>query len=250
MSIGRRLEEERKSKGYRSQNAFADALGISYPTISRWENDTTTIPSDKCALMNELGLDILYILTGKKAATVAASESTDLLETKGIAEAEGAKPAISPVSVAGEVNSDGIRSASIDPSDYAWIPLYDIDVSAGNGSIFDNERILTYLAFTRYSLRKQGLQPDKLACVRVRGDSMEPAIHSRDTVMIDMRVTHADSGIFVFRMGTELYLKRLVREAGGIRVISDNSVYPSWLIAPDADYQIVGKRVWHARWGE
>ena len=72
MSIGKRLEEERKSKGYRSQNAFADVLGISYPTISRWENDTTTIPSDKCALMNELGLDILYILTGKKTAAVAA----------------------------------------------------------------------------------------------------------------------------------------------------------------------------------
>ena len=250
MSIGKRLEEERKSKGYRSQNAFADALGISYPTISRWENDTTTIPSDKCALMNELGLDILYILTGQKTAVVAASENVDLLENKEIEGTENLEAAISPVPVAARIDSEAARPALIDPDNYAWIPLYDVDASAGNGSIFDDERILTYLAFTRYSLRKQGLQPDKLACVRVRGDSMEPAIHSRDTVMIDMRVTHADSGIFVFRMGTELYLKRLVREAGGIRVISDNPVYPSWLIDPDADYQIVGKRVWHARWGE
>jgi S24 (lexA) family peptidase len=142
------------------------------------------------------------------------------------------------------------RDRTPDVNDYAWIPLYDVEVSAGGGRFFDGENVLTYLAFTKYSLRKQGLQPDMLACVRVSGDSMEPTIQSNDAVMIDMRQTTADSGIFVFRVGEVLYLKRLVREGAGVRVISDNDIYPSWLIQPGEDFQIVGKRVWHARWGE
>ena len=284
MSIGKRLLEQRKLAGYSSQEQLGDALGVSFTTIARWEKDQSPIPSDKLVGMGALGLDAVYILTGK-TGDVAGFQKPRSRKNNEIAESQNTKPATSPVlgdEIVADQMADGtwrVRSSSgeilrgttdevirhlreraapyeagrdrtPDVNDYAWIPLYDVEVSAGSGRFFDNENILTYLAFTKYSLRKQGLQPDMLACVRVSGDSMEPTIQSNDAVMIDMRQTTADSGIFVFRVGEVLYLKRLVREGAGVRVISDNDIYPSWLIQPGEDFQIVGKRVWHARWGE
>ena len=284
MSIGKRLLEQRKLAGYSSQEQLGDALGVSFTTIARWEKDQSPIPSDKLIGMNALGLDAVYILTGK-TGDVAGFQKPRSRKNNEIAESQNTKPATSPVlgdEIVADQMADGtwrVRSSSgeilrgttdevirhlreraapyeagrdrtPDVNDYAWIPLYDVEVSAGGGRFFDGENVLTYLAFTKYSLRKQGLQPDMLACVRVSGDSMEPTIQSNDAVMIDMRQTTADSGIFVFRVGEVLYLKRLVREGAGVRVISDNDIYPSWLIQPGEDFQIVGKRVWHARWGE
>ena len=288
MSIGKRLAEQRKLAGYNKQKELAADLGVNLTTISRWEQEQAPIPSDKLSRMNELGLDAVYILTGQKTATVAGFENKkhnngNKLEeyatkkTGNVAGFEsddifaeqagdgswrvhrGGKTVHGTVDdvirylqeeAAPYIVKTGTHSFIPNVEDYDWIPLYDAEVSAGGGRFFDGENILTYLAFTKYSLRKQGLQPDMLACVRVSGDSMEPTIQSNDAVMIDMRQTTADSGIFVFRVGEVLYLKRLVREGAGVRVISDNDIYPSWLIQPGEDFQIVGKRVWHARWGE
>ena len=65
MSIGKRLLEQRKLAGYSSQEQLGDALGVSFTTIARWEKDQSPIPSDKLVGMNALGLDAVYILTGK-----------------------------------------------------------------------------------------------------------------------------------------------------------------------------------------
>jgi len=286
MSIGKRLLEQRKLAGYNSQEQLGAALGVSFTTIARWEKDQSPIPSDKLVGMGDLGLDAVYILTGK-TGDVAGFQKSRSRKNNEIAESQNTKPATSPVlegeivaiqmmdgtwsvrnggttlhgtaeevirylreEAAPYVVKTGTHSFIPNVEDYDWIPLYDAEVSAGGGRFFDGENILTYLAFTKYSLRKQGLQPDMLACVRVSGDSMEPTIQSNDAVMIDMRQTTADSGIFVFRVGDVQYLKRLVREGAGVRVISDNDIYPSWLIPPGEDFQIIGKRVWHARWGE
>lgn len=286
MSIGKRLLEQRKLAGYNSQEQLGAALGVSFTTIARWEKDQSPIPSDKLVGMGDLGLDAVYILTGK-TGDVAGFQKPRSRKNNEITESQNPKPATSPVlgdeivaikmadgtwdvrnggttlrgtaqevirylqeEAAPYVVKTGAHSFIPNVEDYAWIPLYDAEVSAGSGRFFDGENILTYLAFTKYSLRKQGLQPEMLACVRVSGDSMEPTIQSNDAVMIDMRQTTADSGIFVFRVGEVLYLKRLMREGTGVRVISDNDIYPSWLIQPGEDFEIIGKRVWHARWGE
>ena len=287
MSIGKRLEEERKSKGYKSQNALADALGISYPTISRWENDTTTIPSDKCALMSELGLDILYILTGKPATSPVSENGAYRKQYVADSNKEktGDAADVSPESVSGDgktADAGGFEKhqhiksnklgeidfqktadvggfprlkapkgwpEGVNPDDFAMIPLYDIEVSAGHGALAGFGQLKTYLAFTRYSLRKEGLQEAHLACVMVKGDSMEPTLHPRDALMIDDLQREPDGGIFVLRVDESLYIKRLMREKDGIRVISDNQIYREWMLTPKDDYEIIGKKVWQGRWG-
>ncbi|NOM13135.1 S24 family peptidase, partial [Klebsiella pneumoniae] len=91
----------------------------------------------------------------------------------------------------------------------------------------DGLKVLTKLAFTRYSLRKKGLDPARLAAVRVDGDSNEPILCDGDTVMVDLsRNVLQGEAFYVIRIDDLLYAKRLQREIdGSILVISANPAY-------------------------
>ena len=65
-----RLGEERK-RLHLNQNKVATYCEVSIKTIGRWEKNVP-IPSDKLALLVQLGYDITYILTGVKLAPQVA----------------------------------------------------------------------------------------------------------------------------------------------------------------------------------
>ncbi|MDK2598641.1 helix-turn-helix transcriptional regulator [Pseudoalteromonas obscura] len=58
--------EERKRLGF-GQEFLAEKLDVNRRTIGRWEKESP-IPSDKLALLLELGFDINFLLTGKRPA--------------------------------------------------------------------------------------------------------------------------------------------------------------------------------------
>lgn len=286
MNIGKRLSEQRKEAGFTRQEALGNALGVSFNTISRWEKEETPIPSDKLLAMGELGLDVIYILTGKPATSPVSENGAYRKQYVADSNKEktGDVAGVSPESVSGDGKTADVggfekhqhiknneleeldfpKTASaggftrlkapkgwpegVDMADFAMIPLYDIEVSAGHGALAGFGQLKTYLAFTRYSLRKAGLQEAHLACVMVKGDSMEPTLRARDTLMIDDSQREPDGGIFVLRVDEALYIKRLMREKDGIRVISDNQIYPEWLLTDADNFEILGKKVWQARW--
>lgn len=135
--------------------------------------------------------------------------------------------------------------------DYAFVPLYDAQCSAGDGAWNENCRVLTHISFTRYSLRKQGLTPDHLSAIRIDGDSMEPVLHNGDTVLIDhTRTTIEGEGIYILRLDGHLYAKRLQRNFDGVSVISANSAYDKVTVPRDRlhELEIVGRAVWSAGW--
>ena len=139
-------------------------------------------------------------------------------------------------------------------SDSGWIdvPLYDVQVSAGHGAMLDHERIITHLKFRYNSVTRKGLQTDKLCAVQVRGDSMLPTLSEGDTLLIDrgQQIPVGDD-IFVIRFSEALLAKRLQRLAnGGVRIISDNPLYPPEAIAPTDIPQltVLGRVVWFGRW--
>lgn len=248
MTIGKRLLNERKRIGYARQGDFGKALGVSFNTISRWENEENPIPSDKLIAMQKLGIDIAFILTGTNLYKVSNTDD-NLIDDEIPSESENnAKFEKKNLSFREPQAIYTYNSQDNQDDTYAFVPLYDVEASAGGGSFLDNERVKTKLSFTRHSLKRQGLEEEYLACLLCRGDSMTPTIHERDTIMIDLRRKEADGGIFVFRHENSLFVKRLIREKGGIRVISDNQIYPEWVIEPHDDYEIIGKKVWQARW--
>ncbi|WP_239690657.1 MULTISPECIES: helix-turn-helix transcriptional regulator [Pseudomonas] len=148
--------------------------------------------------------------------------------------------------------SEGAQAQAVDESIYAYVPLYDARISQGHGAWSDGARILTMLAFTKYSLTKKGLVASQLAAVRVDGDSNEPALKDGDTVMVDLsRNVIQGEAFYVIRLDDLLYAKRLQRQLdGGVLVISANTAYQTISVPADRleRLQVVGRVVWSGGW--
>lgn len=145
-----------------------------------------------------------------------------------------------------------VPTPAIEDDTYAYIPLYDARCSAGHGAWNERARVLARLAFTRYSLRKKGLTPENLACLRADGDSMIGLIDDDDTVMIDQsRDALEGEGVYVLLMDDHLYAKRLQRQFdGSITIISENKAYHDVIVPKErvTELQIVGRAVWAGGW--
>lgn len=146
----------------------------------------------------------------------------------------------------------GIAGEAPAEDKYAYVPLYDARCSAGHGAWSEGARVLTMLAFTAYSLRKQGLEPAKLSAIRVDGDSMEGLLSDGDTVMIDhARNALEGEAVYVIRLDDHLYAKRLQRQFdGSIHIISENKAYRDMIVPKEQlnDLEIIGRVVWAGGW--
>ena len=146
----------------------------------------------------------------------------------------------------------GATTQSIADDKYAYVPLYDAHCSAGHGSWSEGATVLTQLAFTAYSLRKQGLDAARLSAIRVDGDSMEWLLSDGDTVMIDHnRSSLEGEAVYVIRLDDHLYAKRLQRQFdGSIHIISENKAYRDMIVPRDQlnDLEIIGRVVWAGGW--
>lgn len=208
---------------YDSRRAAAAAAGVSLSTLQRWIAEEGAPAFDSLArLAYGKGASLDWIATGEGAAQPAA------------------KPVV-------EAHHEGA-----DDGEYAFIPLYDARCSSGHGAWNERAKVLTNLAFTRYSLRKKGLNPANLACLRNDGDSMKGLIEDEDTVMVDQsRNTLEGEGVYVILLDDHLYAKRLQREFdGSVLIISHNKEYKD-LVVPKArlgDLEIVGRAVWAGGW--
>lgn len=163
------------------------------------------------------------------------------------------------IAKAGKVSATALAFGSSEPKakaqdadSYAYVPLYDARCSAGHGAWNERSRVLVNLSFTRYSLRKKGLAPADLACLRVDGDSMTGLLEDGDTVMIDQRRhTLEGEGVYVVMLDDHLYAKRLQRDFdGSVRVISHNREYREIVVPKDrlAELYIIGRVVWAGGW--
>lgn len=208
---------------YDSRRAAAAAAGVSLSTLQRWIAEEGAPAFDSLArLAYGKGASLDWIATGAGAA----------------------QPAAQPVTTP--------HQGGVDDGEYAFIPLYDARCSSGHGAWNERARVLTHLAFTRYSLRKKGLNPANLACLRNDGDSMQGLIDDDDTVMIDLsRDSLEGEGVYVLLLNEHLFAKRLQWQFdGSIHVISENKAYPLMSVPKDSvdQLQIVGRAVWAGGW--
>lgn len=141
-----------------------------------------------------------------------------------------------------------VRSEADITSEFALIPGYRIEVSAGPGSAINDDKPTRYLAFRHKWLRFRHLKPDNLALVFARGDSMEPTIHDNNTVMIDTSQTElVDGSIYVIRTDNHLVVKRVQKLINkGVLLLSDNKEYKEQMLeASEAnDLAVIGRVVW------
>lgn len=73
-AIGQRLQEERKRLGL-NQEDFAKAVGVAKRTLAGYEGGAADVGASVLGQASELGVDVLYVVQGKRTPTEAASFS-------------------------------------------------------------------------------------------------------------------------------------------------------------------------------
>ena len=123
--------------------------------------------------------------------------------------------------------------------------------SAGPGSIvWDVETEAMWFRASFFD--HLGVRPANCFCTRIKGDSMFPTIIDRGTVLWQVCAEYLSEGIYLFRQGDELRVKRLQKIAPSVfRVISDNpnkGLYPTFDLdlshSEDHYFEIYGRYLW------
>jgi phage repressor protein C with HTH and peptisase S24 domain len=90
----------------------------------------------------------------------------------------------------------------------------------------------------------KGTAPTRPFVVPVDGDSMYPELLPGESVVIEPRETITTDGIHLFRVGEQIFLKRIQRLPDGtFEASSANEVYRPFTIGPDEadDFRVLGK---------
>jgi phage repressor protein C with HTH and peptisase S24 domain len=124
------------------------------------------------------------------------------------------------------------------------VPLYDVRLAAGVAKFSEAARVNAMIPIDASLLLSLGRQSaDGLGFVEAAGDSMFPTIPDGSRVLLDLNDTYLREGIFGFRHDNDLRVKRLLKRADGIDIISDNEHYPSERLEGDAlnHFQVIGR---------
>lgn len=132
--------------------------------------------------------------------------------------------------------------------DFIRIPRYDVELSAGPGSMNHDNLPSSSLAFRADWLSRMAINPAKCVIVGVTGDSMEPTLYGGDLVMLDRQATTIkDMRLFgVVDVDGSAKVKRLQKVDGQLILHSDNRAYPADVrMGVDANRMtIIGQVVW------
>lgn len=131
----------------------------------------------------------------------------------------------------------------------AFIPKVRARLCAGGGS-FEVEAVpVSEHPFPRKWLARMG-NPSSMVFMDVIGDSMAPAIHDGDMVLIDQSAVRI-SPHYVMAVGIEdtIYIKRVEQRRESILLHSDNPVYSSMEFSGDElnSFHVIGRVVWLCR---
>jgi phage repressor protein C with HTH and peptisase S24 domain len=137
----------------------------------------------------------------------------------------------------------------IDSQDYASIPLYGVEASAGPGAENHGAEIVDELAFQRAWLRKMNVRPADACLMRVRGDSMTPGLRDGDVVLVNRGRTSIRNGrVYAFvDLDQQARIKRLERlDDSTLLIRSDNPDHTSELRrGTDMNrVEMIGEVVW------
>ncbi|MBC8286004.1 MAG: helix-turn-helix transcriptional regulator [Nitrospinae bacterium] len=136
------------------------------------------------------------------------------------------------------------------PEGFVLVPRYNIEASAGGGSVIHSEQVVDHLAFkTDWVHKELGTDPKNLLLIHSIGDSMEPTIRSGDLLLVDRNKSRMKGdGIYLINLDDGLMVKRIEWLLDGSVVIrGDNTVVSREQVVSSTDLEklhILGRVVW------
>lgn len=216
---------------------IARDIGMSPPGFNRiWYNDGLPNTETLIKIQESTGCDLNWLLTGK-----------------GLPFADKSRPenvGAFPVSNTGSGAVDTLGNP-VDLREFVFIPRYSVEAAAGHGQAVNDEKPLFCMAFRRYWIENYVTrQTDKLSVIAVKGDSMEGILNHGDNILINHAETEPRDGLYVLRIGNDLFVKNIQRLPGRLLVKSANPLYEPFeidLTADNTDTAIIGRVEWFGR---
>lgn len=220
-ALGERI---RSCRGTANRAWFAERLGVHVNTVGKLERGETLPDAFMAMKIAEVGQrSVQWLVTGTEPGGDAA---------------EGVPHSLHAVA----------------SGTYVHVPHFDISASAGHGNLFNSiESVIAMRPFDQSFIRGElGITHDEIALISVVGSSMEPLLHSKDTVLVDLRAGQEmfTDGIHVIRLDQDLLIKQVQRLPGRVfRIRSLNPDYEPFEIKgteeAERDFAIIGR----VRWG-
>ncbi len=142
-------------------------------------------------------------------------------------------------------------SDSVDLSKMVFLPLIEMNASAGYGSLIEEKATAKdFIAFAKNWITEITItSPEHLLVFTVKGDSMEGEIHDGDLLIVNETMNDLGvEGTYVVCIDDRLYVKTLQRIPGNkIQVVSKNPKYPPFVVDLNSEaehFQIIGKVIW------
>lgn len=218
------IAEEEKRRGETIKNAdLARAAKTSQTSVGYWLSDSNGIAAGKARLLADyLHVDPIWLETGAGHHNRAGGRQWPQAE-----------PNADPISRTIKARDPD----DVPADDFVSVPESRIEFSAGNGrtahyELVEDEEPATY---RRSWFQKHGMNPERVRRFRVTGDSMEPLLYARDTILVNLDETNVvDGRLYALRYGDELRVKYLSKRLDGTLVLrSKNAAYKDEEISAD-----------------
>lgn len=233
MSFASRLRKAREERGL-TQQAVADLLGISKSTYSGYETGKREPDVFKIKALSEVLSISADVLIGSNVIPISqtlSNEEHEHIKKYRVLDTHGKKV------VDHVLNDEYDRMTHIESREekghITYISLYDLAASAGTGEPLGD----TYYT-TKIQIPTEQVPEDAHCCLRVNGNSMEPAYKDGDIVFVQRQDESVRVGeIGVFSLNGEGYMKRLGRQ----ELESLNPKYPPIPIREFDDLRCFGR---------
>ena len=221
-TIGLRVKKLREQLELK-QTEFAESLSEDAKKISRIEKDAQLPDSGFLVQMGQrMGVSLDWILRGLGEMFLMQRTS----------------------------NSSSHLAPEVKVEDYSFVPVYDINASAGYGAFndFGSHEAIQHMAFLNSWLHGNlSSSSERMVVIRAVGDSMLPTISNGDSLLLDVSPHFAGDGLYCVQLHETLFAKRVQRKSGhGYQLISDNPNYePLEVKEEDEDaFRLIGRILW------
>lgn len=204
--IGQRLKSERERLGLKAAD-FGMFGNWPARTIYGWESGLATPKAEFFASVQELGLDIPFIITGRRSALPTFDDQNVISPRRSALTGPAPKPA----------NSE----------DTLYIPLLSATGSMGPGTEALAADVVmgdVPVSLTWVQMNLPRSRPEALRLVHAYGDSMRGTLESGDFALVDTDIHSVDAdGVYVLEAHQRLFIKRVRQRIDGrYEISSDN----------------------------